>query len=150
MSRVMALRHDLVSCPEKFPGIRQGNDKASPCRRSSVAWLHERRFHLNFRRFQSVAGADGKASLHNNRGLKLLFSDLCSCISYFSLAAPEWNNSVLLRFLLGAFLNLSSNLHEHIIHLTLLNDFLSHIRIIDTDNRLCKPLMLKRICIFSI
>ena len=64
MSRVMALRHDLVSCPEEFPGIRQGNDKASPCRRSSVAWLQERRFHLNFRRFQSVAGADGKASLH--------------------------------------------------------------------------------------
>ena len=55
---------------EEFPGIRQNNDKASPCRRSSVVWLQERRCHPNFGRFQIVADADGKASLHNQASVE--------------------------------------------------------------------------------
>lgn len=57
---VMALSH----VRKNFQTSDRAMTKRRPCRRSSVAWLQERRCHPNFRRFQSVAGADGKASLH--------------------------------------------------------------------------------------
>lgn len=121
MSRVMALRHDLASCPEEFPGIRQGNDKASPCRRSSVAWLQERRFHLNFRRFQSVAGADGKASLHNISFLLLSDYTLSSFYSFttltiFSSILPFLNRPALYtHFLLKMIYCFLLLFHSHLI-----------------------------------
>ena len=64
MSKVMALRHGLVSCLEESKASGKATTKRRPCRRSSVAWLQGRRRHPNFGRFQTVADADGKASLH--------------------------------------------------------------------------------------
>ena len=60
----MALRHGLVSCLEESQASGKATTKRRYCGRSGVACLQERRRHPNFGRFQTVAGADGKASLH--------------------------------------------------------------------------------------
>lgn len=68
---VMALSH--VRKNSQASG--KATTKRRPCRYPSVAWLQERRCHPIFGKFQTAAGANGKASLHSHKSFMNIRND---------------------------------------------------------------------------